>query len=460
MNYNGGKWLIRRLCTEVKKVNIYRQLSALEMTGGTVSQTLNQYVMEGKSIQKEELERCVKQLRKYHKFQHALEIMEWMEMRKVNFASDNYAIYLDLISKTKGLDAAENYFNSLPLEAKNKYTYGALLNCYCKNLVTDKALAHFEKMDELGFVTNLAFNNLMSLYMRLGQPEKVPLLVDDLKQRKIPMAAFTYHIWMNSYADLNDLNGVERVYEEMKREDEKEISWHTYNNLSAIYVKTKDFEKAESFLKMVEQKVQPQQRYTYHFLLSQYAATSNLVEVHRIWNSLKSVFPVTNMSYLAMLHSLRRLDDIEGITKCFKEWESNCVTYDIRLVNVVISVYLSHNLSDEAELVFKEAIRRRKNGPFFRIREMFMMYYLEKGQLDGALSHLEAVFSDVGIEKWRPSPEVASAFLKYYEEETDLDGVEELSKILKSHNLDYSWFKSSPVINETLEEDSQVNSAL
>ncbi|OIW13001.1 hypothetical protein TanjilG_15450 [Lupinus angustifolius] len=459
MNYNGGKWLIRRLSTEAKKISLYRKLSALEMTGGTVSQTLNQYVLEGTAIQKDELERCVRQLRKYHKFQHALEIMEWMELRKVNFASDNYAVYLDLVSKTKGLDAAENYFNNLPPEEKNKYTYGALLNCYCKNLVTDKALAHFEKMDELGFVTNLAFNNLMSLYMRLGQPEKVPLLVDDLKQRKIPMAAFTYHIWMNSYASLNDLDGVERVYEEMKRENGEEISWQTYNNLSAIYVKTKDFEKAELMLKKVEEEVKPQQRETYHFLLSQYAATSNLAEVHRVWDSLKSILPVTNMSYLAMLHSLRRLDDIEGITKCFKEWESKCVTYDIRLVSVVIGAYLRHNLHDEAELVFKEAIRRRNNGPFFKIREMFMLYYLKKSQLVSALSHLEAVFSDVGVEKWRPSPEVASAFLKYYEE-TDVDGVEELSKILKSHNYDYSWFKSSPVINTTLEEDSQVNHAV
>ncbi|CAL0316499.1 unnamed protein product [Lupinus luteus] len=459
MNYNGGKWLIRRLSTEAKKLSLYRQLSALEMTGGTVSQTLNQYVLEGKSLQKEELERCVRQLRKYRKFQHALEIMEWMELRKVNFASDNYAIYLDLVSKTKGLDAAENYFNDLPPEAKNKYTYGALLNCYCKNLVTDKALAHFEKMDELGFVTNLAFNNLMSLYMRLDQPEKVPHLVDDLKQRKIPMAAFTYHIWMNSYASLNDLDGVERVYEEMKREDGEEISWLTYNNLAAIYVKTKDFEKAESMLMMVEQEVKPQQRETYHFLLSQYASTSNLAEVYRVWNSLKSILPVTNMSYLTMLHSLRRLNDFEGIIKCFKEWESNCGSYDMRLVSIAIGAYLSHNLHEEAELVFKEAIRKRNNGTFFKIREMFMIYYLKNSQLDGALSHLEAVFSDVEGEKWRPSPEVASAFLKYYEE-TDVDGVEEISKILKSHNLDYSWFKSSPVINETLEEGSQVNHAL
>ncbi|KAK7269597.1 hypothetical protein RIF29_22330 [Crotalaria pallida] len=448
MNYNGGKWLLRRLCTEAKKLNLYQKLSKLEMTGGTVTHTLNQYVMQGKAIRKEELERCVKQLRKYRKFQHALEIMEWMEMRKVNFASDNHAVHLDLVSKTKGLVAAENYFNDLPPQSKNKYTYGALLNCYCKELMTDKALAHFEKMDELGYVTNLAFNNLMSLYMRLGQPEKVPPLVQDLKQRKIPMAAFTYHVWMNSYASLNDLDGVVRVYEEMKREDGNEINWQTYSNLAAIHVKAKDFEKADSMLKMVEKEVKPQQREAYHFLLSQYAGTSNSGEVYRVWNTLKTVSPVTNLSYLTMLQSLRRLNDMEGIINCFKEWESNCNNHDIRLVTIAIGAYLSQNLYDEAESVLKDAMRRRNKGPFFKIHEMFMMFCLEKSQLDGAVSHLEAALSEVKNDEWRPSSEVVSAFLKYYEEKTDVDGVEELSRILKTHNFDDSWLKSSAEINQ------------
>ena len=387
-------------------------------------------------------------------------------MRKVNFSLDDYAVYLDLVSKTKGLVAAENYFSGLPPRAKNKFTYGALLNCYCRELMTDKALAHFKMMDELHFVTNLAFNNLMTLYMKLGQPENVPPLVEDLKQRKIPMHGFTYHIWMNSLANLNDLDGVERVYEEMKSEDGDKVDWHTYCNLASIYVKAKQFEKAESMLKMLEKEVKPSQRDPYHFMLYLYAGTSNQGEVYRVWNSLKSVSPVTNTSYLTMLRALRKLNDMEGITKCFKEWESSCVSYDIRLVTIAIGAYLGQNLYEEAASVFKEAMRRSK-GPFFKIREMFMVFFLEKRQLDDAVSHLEAALSEVKSDEWRPSPEVISAFLKYYEGETDLDGVEELCKILKTNNSDDSWLrtyitasKSSPETHQMLKEDSRVNHAL
>ncbi|KAK7344367.1 hypothetical protein VNO77_13890 [Canavalia gladiata] len=456
MNYarlvSGGGRLLRWMCMAAerpeKNESLYRRLSALEKTGASVWETLNQHILEGKAIRKRELQICIEQLRRYRKFQHALEIMEWMEMRKINFALEDYAVHLDLVSKTKGVVAAENFFSFTPPCAKNKYTYGALLNCYCKELMIDKAVGLFDKMEELGYITVLAFSNLMGMYMRLGQPEKVPELVLALKRRNIPMSAFAYHVWMNSCASLNDLDGVERVYEEMKREDGDKICWQTYSNLAAIFVKAKNFEKAEMMLKMLEEEAKPRQREAYFCLLSLYAGTGNLGEVHRVWNSLKSVPPVTNISYLTMLSTLRRLNDMEGITKCFKEWESGCVSYDLRLVRVCIGAYLSQNMVDEAALVFEDAIRRSK-GPFFMIREMFMMFFLEKRQLDGAVSHLEAALSEVKVNEWRPSPEIVGAFLKYYAEETDVDGVEELYKILKGNNFDDSWIKTCITASES-----------
>ncbi|WVY97811.1 hypothetical protein V8G54_029962 [Vigna mungo] len=440
---SGGGWLLRRLCTAAdrpsKSPNLYRMLSALGRTGGRLSETLDNHVMQGKAIKKGELERCVQEFRRYHRFQHALEIIEWMETRKINSSWNNYAVQLDLVSKTKGVVAAEEFFSGLPPPAKNKYTYGALLNCYCKELMKDKALSHFDKMDELGYVTSLAFSNLMSLYMRSGEAQKVPHLVELMKKRSLPLSSFTYLIWMNSCATLGDLDGVERVYEEMKTEDR--IGWQTYSNLAAIYVKVKDFEKAALMLKELESRVKPRQRDAYHYLLSLYAGTGNLGEVHRVWNSLKSVSPVTNLSYLAMLSNLRRLNDIEGLTKCFKEWEASCVSYDVKLAGVCVSAYLSQNMVEEAALVFEEASRRSKR-PLFRIEEMFMLYFLEKRQLDAALRHLEAALSEVKADEWHPSPHVVGAFLKYYEEETDMDGVDELCKILKAKNFDDSWIKT------------------
>jgi len=364
-----------------------------------------------------------------------------MERKKINIYRSNYAVILDLVWKTKGLVAAENFFSGLPLPAKNKYTYGALLNCYCKELMKDKALNHFEKMDELGYVTSLAFSNLMNLYMRSGEPQKVPHLVELMNRRSLPLCSVTYQLWMNSCASSGDLDGVERIYEEMKK-TEDQIDWQTYSNLAAIYVKVKDFEKAEMMLKELEKQAKPGQRDAYHCLLGLYARTGNLEEVHRVWNSLKSVSPVTNLSYLVMLCTLRRLNDIEGLTKCFNEWEASCVSYDVRLAGVCVSAYLGHNMVEEAALVFEGASRKSKR-PLFKIEEMFMLYFLEKRQLDDAVRYLEAALSEeVNGHKWHPPRQVVVAFLKCYEEETDMDGADELCKILKAKNFDDSRIKT------------------
>lgn len=54
---------------------IYKKLSKLPVTGGTVSQTLNQFIMEGITVRKEDLFRCAKDLRKFRRPQHALEVL-------------------------------------------------------------------------------------------------------------------------------------------------------------------------------------------------------------------------------------------------------------------------------------------------------------------------------------------------------------------------------------------------
>lgn len=407
---------------------LYRRLSELGLTGGTAGQALNQYIREGKIVKKYELLRCIKELRKYGSYKHALQIMEWMEMRNINFAFRDYATRLDLTSKARGIAEAENYFSGLSQYAKNQCTYGALLNCYCKEKMTDKALALFKKMDEMNIAsTSVAFNNLMSLYMRLGQPEKVPPLIEEMRHRNIPLDTFSYNILMHSYSCLNDIEAVERVFEGITEENEKECDWTTFSNLAAVYVKYGLNEKAESALKKLEEEMGPRSRYAYHCLISLYAGTSNLDEVHRVWNSLKSGFPkTTNVSYRVMLHALDRLNDINGLKRCFEEWESSYSSYDIRLANVAISAYLKNDMIVEAESVLDEAIKRSE-GPFFKAWDMFMMFFLKQHRVDSALKYMEAALG-------HPKSESVDKVLKYFEEEKNVDGVEELCKMLKKVN--------------------------
>lgn len=105
--------LIRNLCTAAAAAKVApvkngdcggplnRRLSAftLTATGKTATQTLDEYVREGKVPRKDQLVDCIKELRKFRHYQYALEIMEWIELRHVKLSHRDHAVRLDLISK-------------------------------------------------------------------------------------------------------------------------------------------------------------------------------------------------------------------------------------------------------------------------------------------------------------------------------------------------------------------------
>ncbi|KAK4493555.1 hypothetical protein RD792_017925 [Penstemon davidsonii] len=453
---------------------LYRRLSALGRNKGTVESTINEYIEEGKVVNKFELLSCIRQLRKYKKPDHALQIMEWMEAKNVNFGYADHALRIELTAKVHGIDKAENYCNSLPPSGKNKCTYGALLFCYCEVNMTDKALDIFAKMDKMNLLSCLPFNNLMASYMKTRQPEKVPPLMEDMKKRNIQPNTYAYNLLMHSYSCLNDIEGVERVFEEMKRGNKKHCDWTTYSNLAILYNRAGLREKAELALKKLENEMGSDNREAYHFLISLYAGISDLQNVHRIWKSMKSNIKETiNKSYLVMLQALRSLNDIPGLKKCYEEWESGCSCFDIRLAKTVIGAYLTHGKINEAELIFQKALDRSQGLPFLKTCVMFMAFFLKNHQIKQALEYMEVAVSRVGNEEWKPKKDVVNEFLDYFKEHGDTSGAEEFYKLMKRMNcVDGSVYKSLirtyvaagqtlPDIRARIEEDGiQISSEL
>ncbi|GAB4830586.1 hypothetical protein Ancab_020352 [Ancistrocladus abbreviatus] len=415
---------------------LIRRLSAIGASGGKVkvADVLHLYIREGNVVRKGELLNCLKVLRKYRRYHHCFEILEWMEKGRINYSARDYALRLDIISKLKGLAEAEKYFDSLSPDAKNLYTYGALLNCYCKENMADKAVALFEEMEKLNFCSPLSYNNLIVLFLKVGQPERVPPLIQVMKERNLALSSHSYNFLMQSYAAMNDLEGVERVAEELQK-DNKKCDWTLYSNLAHIYIKFGLFGKAESALGQMEEILEKSDycdRLSYHFLISLYSKVGNKVAVARVWDSLKSRFPIChNISYLCLLQALHKLDDIGGLTKYYEEWKASYKHHDPRLANVVIGAYLKHNMATEAELLLKDS--SMSAGPqYFKQNSMFITYFLDKGDIHAALRHMEAAIVKVNIDqKWLPEPEQIDAFFKYFEEQKDVDGAEHFCTMLK-----------------------------
>ena len=81
----------------------------------------------------------------------------------------------------------------------------------------EEATQLFQKMAELNFhTTPLNYNNMMALYVKIGPPEKVPLLFQEMKEKSIASNLYTYNQLINSYAALKDIDAVEGVLQMME----------------------------------------------------------------------------------------------------------------------------------------------------------------------------------------------------------------------------------------------------
>ncbi|CAA7032735.1 unnamed protein product [Microthlaspi erraticum] len=399
-----------------------------------VKQQLNQFLKGTKHVFKWEVGDTIKKLRSRRLFYPALKLSEVMEHRGMNKTVPDQAIHLDLVAKARGIVAGENYFVGLPETSKTELTYGSLLNCYCKELMTEKAEGLLSKMKELNItVSAMSYNSLMTLYTKTDQPEKVPGVIQEMKAENVMPDSYTYNVWMRALAAKDDLSGVERVIEEMNRDGRVAPDWTTYSNMASIYVDAKLTEKAEKALQELELKNTNRDFTAYQFLITLYGRLGKLADVYRVWRSLRLAIPrTTNVAYLNMIQVLVNLDDLPGAETLFKEWQANCSPYDVRVVNVMIGAYAKEGLIEKAREL-KEKSPRRGGKLNAKTWEIFMDYYVKNGDMAQAVECMSKAVKlgkgDGG--KWIPSQETVRSLLSGFEEKRDVNGAESLVEVLK-----------------------------
>ncbi|XP_074279893.1 pentatricopeptide repeat-containing protein At4g01990, mitochondrial-like [Silene latifolia] len=447
------------------KEHIMKQIYKVGSAGGKVSDVLDHITKTGQRVTTFTLFNCLKDLRRNGSYQQCLEIIDWFQKDGNDISDRNFTMRIDILHKFKGLAEVEKYFDSIPSVSKNSYVYGSLLSCYCADLETDKALATFKKMDEMGFASHVVvFNNILNLYVKTKQPEKVPELISEMKKRHLALNSHTYCFWIQSCRLLGDLEGVERVFHEALEDKLIEDDWLIYCNVASVFIEFGQFEKASSYLKKLENVLNCSDnpsRDAFYRLISLYAGAGKLDAVIQSWNTLKSKYKVINkQSYLTLLQALSRLDDIKALEKYFREWESTSKNYDDIVPSVLIGAYLRHGMLKEADLLLKDATKKKGSVPRFPHVE-FMNYYFEKGQTECALKHMEAAIDS----KWKPLAEKLDPCFQHFKDRKDVDGLEKFCRLLKrSQALDakaYLWVletyvdaeKTAPDMRERIKAD-------
>ena len=342
------------------------------------------------------------------------------------FRPTEHAIQLDLIGRVRGFASAESYFNSLTEENKTSKTYGALLNCYVRQRQIDKSLSHLRKMKELGFAsTSLPYNDIMCLYTNIGEYEKVPEVLAEMKENQVLPDNYSYRLCMNSYGVRSDIGSMKKILTEMETQPHMAVDWNSYAVAANFYIKSGLTDKAVEALKKAEVRVDKQDGTGYNHLISLYAKLAKRDDILRLWELEKSTCKrCINRDYINVLVSLVSIGEVEEAEKVLKGWESSDNCYDFRVPNIVIVAYLEKGLLEKAETMLEEIFKKGKTASP-NTWGLLAGSYLEKGEMKKAINGMKAALSlYVENKGWKPNNQVITRLLSWICDEGTLEDAE------------------------------------
>ncbi|KZV23221.1 pentatricopeptide repeat-containing protein mitochondrial [Dorcoceras hygrometricum] len=413
--------------------NLFSRISHVG-DGRDIVQALDQWVVEGGKVHHREILRIIRDLRSRKRFSQALQISEWVSSNKAfTFSPGDRAVHLDLVGVVRGSEAAERFFDNLSEQGKDEKAYGALLSCYARERLSIKALAHMEKMKQKGYASSsLAYNNLMALYEKTGELEKIPEVLSEMKSDGVAPNNFSYKMCIKALGERSDIIGMEKLLKEVESQPDISIDWTTYSIVAYQFIKANDKENALTYMKKLEEKNHGDAM-GYNHLISLYAHLGDKDEMMRLWVSQKiTCKKQINRDYITMISSLVKLDDAETAEALLKDWDSSCLNYDFRVPNILLIWYCQKGLVEKAELMLHDIMHKGKK-PTPNSWSIVSTGYLNINNMAKAFECMKEALSVVETNmKWIPKPAQITSLLEWLGDNGEFEQVEAFVQSLRA----------------------------
>ncbi|CAM8992535.1 unnamed protein product [Rhodiola kirilowii] len=414
---------------------LYRNISRAGDPRVSVIPIIDQYVDQGGTLLQHQLKGFIKELRKYKRYKHALEISEWM-IKKChnNVKPGDLSVQLDLISKVHGLKQAEEYYESLPDGKRGFELYSTLLNCYANNKCVDKAEDLMQQMKDLGYMKkSLSYNVMLNMYSKMQMYEKLDSLVQEMEEKGIEYDTYTYTIRLNACVSASDKESMEKLLMKMEADPLVVTKWNWYITAANGYLIAGLNEKALKALRASEQLiVYDERKNAYEILIGLYTKVGDKDEVYRIWSLYLAMSRYHNSGYLMMISSLAKLGDITGVEKIYEHWDLGSKTcFDLRVPNLMISVYSTQGHLESAKAVVDGLVKGGKDPNAGSWDRLALGYYTQN-QMEEAVDSLKKALQLLRLTPWwKPNFRTLAGCLNFLIQRGNLETAEEIVKLLK-----------------------------
>ncbi|ESQ34060.1 hypothetical protein EUTSA_v10009763mg [Eutrema salsugineum] len=197
-----------------------------------VTPVLDEWLEQGNQINPNDLKGVVKSLCESQRFDHALQVLEWIPKRGVfDVSSEYFASRLYLVEIHSGLREAEKFFKSIPENMR------------------DDSLSFLSKPNP--------YYNMISLYGLLGERNMVEEIMRQMEENGVEHdKILTANNVLKAYASVPDVEAMEKFLMGLEDENPRfQLAWQTGISMAKAYLKGGSRRKAIEMLRRTEVRV-------------------------------------------------------------------------------------------------------------------------------------------------------------------------------------------------------------
>ncbi|XP_065626787.1 pentatricopeptide repeat-containing protein At1g07590, mitochondrial isoform X2 [Quercus suber] len=336
----------------------------------------------------------------------------------------------------------EKLFSCVPPEFQNDLLYNNLvIACLDKGSIR-LSLAYMKKMRDLGHpISHLIFNRLIILHSSPSRKKIIPKILTQMKADKVTPHVSTYNILMKMEANEHNIEGLMKVYGDMKcaKVEPNEVS---YCIIATAHAVARLYTVAEAYVEAVEKSVTGDNWSTLDVLIILYGYLGKGKELERTLGIVQELPHVRSKSYILAIEAFGRIGQL---SRAEELWLYMKLVKGLRSsdqFNSMISVYCKHGLIDRASRLFKEMemIECKPNAITFR---HLALGCLKANLVEEALRTLELGMDLTASKRVRHSTpwlETTLSIVEMFAEKGDLVNVEKLfEELTKARYTKYTF---------------------
>ncbi|XP_075635329.1 pentatricopeptide repeat-containing protein At1g07590, mitochondrial [Castanea sativa] len=411
--------------------------------GESVGLAFQSWMGDGFPIHRGDIFHAINRLRKLKMNKRALEVMEWVIREKPYRPKElDYSYLLEFTTKFHGILQGEKLFSCVPPEFQNDLLYNNLvIACLDKGSIR-LSLAYMKKMRDLGHpISHLIFNRLIILHSSPSRKKIIPKILTQMKADKVTPHVSTYNILMKMEANEHNIEGLMKVYGDMKhaKVEPNEVS---YCIIATAHAVARLYTVAEAYVEAVEKSVTGDNWSTLDVLIILYGYLGKGKELERTLGIVQELPHVRSKSYILAIEAFGRIGQLSRAEELWLYMKSVKGLRSSDQFNSMISVFCKHGLIDRASRLFKEMemIECKPNAITYR---HLALGCLKADLVEEALRTLELGMDLTASKRVRHSTpwlETTLSIVEIFAEKGDLVNVEKLfEELTKARYTKYTF---------------------